>query len=125
MAYGLKGLEVTEEVFDRPTLLFSMKQKTGCTPLKRYGSNSRRLTLTGMRRRVAYAVIMEITLWVNSNFPPLIPSCRADCVSCGNDLDCTCGKISVVTNAALGKEVPVAGTYAPVRHNHRVLRLSC
>ncbi len=35
MAYGLKGLEVTDEVLNLPTPLFSMKQKTGCTPLKR------------------------------------------------------------------------------------------
>lgn len=35
MAYGLKDWKLLKRFLNRPTLLFSMKQKTGCTPLKR------------------------------------------------------------------------------------------
>lgn len=35
MAYGLKGLEVTEEVLSQLIPSSSTKQRTGCIPLKR------------------------------------------------------------------------------------------
>ena len=35
MAYGLKGLEVTDEVFESAHSIVFDEQKTGCTPLKR------------------------------------------------------------------------------------------
>jgi ornithine carbamoyltransferase len=54
MAYGLKGLEVTEEVFESPTLSSSTKPKTGCTPLKRswwrHSATNHRPACRGVRR---------------------------------------------------------------------------